>query len=77
MEWPPQSRDLNPIKHLWIEVGRHLRLYGNLPRSTDDLWEKIQFVWQSIEVEYIQKLIRTIPTRVVDFLATKGGHTHR
>ncbi len=75
LEWPPQSPDLNPIEHLWNEVDRHLRLFGTLSTYKDDLWEKIQVVWQNIEVEYVQKLIRTMPTRVVDLLAAKGGYT--
>jgi len=75
MEWPPQSPDLNPIEHLWNEVDRRLRLFGDSPKSRDDLWEKIQVVWQNIEVEFVQKLIRTMPTRVVDLLAAKGGYT--
>ena len=37
--------------------------------------EKIQVVWQNIEVEFVQKLICTMPTKVVDLLATKGGYT--
>jgi len=61
MEWPPQSLDLNPIKHLWNEVDRHLGLSSNLPRNTDDLWKKIYVVWQSTKVEYVHKLIHTIP----------------
>ena len=52
-EWPPQPPDLNPIEHLWNEVDKHLRLFGDSPRSRDDLWEKIQVVWQNIEVEFV------------------------
>lgn len=75
LDWPPQSPDLNPIEHLWNEVDRRLRLSATLPTCKDDLWEKIQVVWQNIEVEYVQKLIRTMPTRVDDLLAAKGGYT--
>ena len=75
LEWPPQSPDLNPIEHLWNEVDRRLRLFSTSPTSKDDLWEKIQIVWQNIEVEFVQKLICTMPTRVVDLLAAKGGYT--
>ena len=75
LEWPPQSPDLNPIEHLRNEVDRHLRLSGTSPTCKDDLWEKIQVIWQNIEVEYIKKLIRTLPTRVVDLLVAKGGYT--
>ena len=60
---------------LWNEIDRCLRLYGALPTSKNDLWKKIQVVWQSIEVEYIQKLIRSMLARVVDLLAAKGGYT--
>ena len=75
MEWPPQSPDLNSIKHLWNEIDKRLRLSGSSPTSRHDLWEKIQVVWQSIEVEFVEKLILTMPERVVDLLATKGGYT--
>jgi len=76
MEWLPKSLDLNPIEHLWNEVDRCLRLSGTLPTSRDNLWKKICVVWQSIEVEFVQKLICTMLARVVDLLATKGGYTH-
>ena len=75
MEWPPQSPDLNPIEHLWNEIDRCLRLFGDSPRSRDDLRKKIQAVWQNIEIEFVQKLICTMPTRVVDLLAAKDGYT--
>ena len=68
LEWPPQSLDLNPIEHLWNEADRRLRLSGTSPTCKDDLWEKIQVVWQNIEVEYIKKLIRTMPRRRLIFL---------
>jgi len=75
LEWPPESSDLNPIEHLWNKIDRRLRLSGTSPTSKDNLWEKIQVIWQNIEVEFVQKLIRTMPTRVVDLLVAKGGYT--
>ena len=75
LKWPPQSLDLNSIKHLWNEVDRRIRLSSISPTSKDDLWEKIPVIWQNIEIEFVQKLIRTMPTRMVDLLAAKGGYT--
>jgi len=72
---PLQSPDLNSIEHLWNEVDRHLRFFGASPTSRDDLWKKIQVVWQSIEVEYVKKLTCSMPARMVDLLASKGEYT--
>uniref|UniRef100_A0A4W5N3X9 Uncharacterized protein n=1 Tax=Hucho hucho TaxID=62062 RepID=A0A4W5N3X9_9TELE len=33
LNWPAQSRDLNPIKHLWDELERQLRARPNRPTS--------------------------------------------
>ena len=56
--WPPQSPDLNPIEHLWNEAKR--RLYKQ-PKATsqEDLWEKLQDIWNNIESEVYIKLINS------------------
>ena len=53
MEGPPQSPDINLIEYLWNEVDKRLKLSGSSLASRHDLWEKIQVVWQSIEVEFV------------------------
>ena len=75
LSWPSQSPDLNPIEHLWNEVDRHLRqLPGNIT-SKDDLWDKIQLVWNQIDVDFCLKLIDTMPQRIKDVLKAGGGYT--
>ena len=37
LDWPAQSRDLNPIKQLWYELERQLRARPNCPTSVHDL----------------------------------------
>ena len=74
-DWPPSSPDLNPIEHLWAEVDRCLRkLPGNIS-SEKDLWEKIQVVWEQIDVETCTNLIRSMPERVRDVIRARGGYT--
>ena len=37
LDWPAQSPDLNPIKHLWDELERRLRARPNCPTTVPDL----------------------------------------
>ena len=75
LDWPSQSPDLNPIEHIWNEVERRLRdLRGHI-NSKEDLWEKLQDVWNGIEVDVCRKLIATMPQRIQDVLKAKGGYT--
>ena len=75
LDWPAQSPDLNPIEHLWNEMDRRLRqLPGNIT-SKDDLWDKIQLVWDEIDIASCLKLIDTMPQRIKDVLKAGGGYT--
>lgn len=75
LHWPAQSPDLNPIEHLWNEVERRLRNLPNPPRCREDLWEKIQDVWNSIETDVCTKLVGTMTERIRDVIKAKGGYT--
>jgi len=74
--WHPlQSPDLNPIEHLWNEVDRRMRRAERKPTSKSNLWEKIQEIWYSIDVDVVKKLICSMPERVADVYKAKGGYT--
>jgi transposase len=75
LDWPAQSPDLNPIEHLWNEVDRRLRNLPEPPRSREDLWNKLQDVWNGIDLETITKLIGTMQQPIQDVLKAKGGYT--
>jgi hypothetical protein len=75
LQWPSQSPDLNPIEDLWSEVKRRLRNLPSLVTSLEDLWDKLQDVWDGVEVEECTKLIETMPERTQDVLQARGGYT--
>jgi transposase len=73
--WPAQSPDLNPIEHLWNEVDRRLKSLPNRPSSREELWERLQDAWNTIDLGTCKKLIDTMPARIHDVLKAKGGYT--
>ena len=75
MTWPAQSPDLNPIEHLWIHLKRKLGEYEEPPRGINELWERIQVVWDGIPAEECQKLIESMPRKIEAVLRAKGGYT--
>ena len=73
--WPAQYPDLNPIEHLWSHLKRKLGEYEEPARGINELWERIQVVWDIIPAEECQKLIESMPRRVEAVLRAKGGYT--
>jgi hypothetical protein len=75
LDWPAQSPDLNPIENLWNEVDRWLRQLPGPLSSKDDLWTKLQIVWNGIEADFCERLVSSMPKRVNDVIKAKGGYT--
>jgi len=75
LDWPAQSLDLNPMEHLWQEAKRRLSRLTSEPSSEEDLWDKLQDVWNGIEPSICTKLIGSMPARIQAVLDAKGGYT--
>jgi transposase len=75
LDWPPQSPDLNPIEHLWSHLKQKLADFEEPPKEVNELWDRVQEVWETIEVEYCRTLIESMPDRIRAVLKAKGGYT--
>jgi transposase len=77
LDWPSQSPDLSPIENLWNEVDiRMRRLPGSLS-NRDELWEKLQIAWNSVDIDFCERLIESMPERVREVIQAKGGSINR
>jgi len=75
MVWPPQSPDINPIEHLWMELKKALKKYPIAPKGVHELWDRVVVEWNGIPPETCQRLIESMPRRVQAVIRAKGGHT--
>ena len=48
LDWPAQSPDLNPIKHLCDELEHRLRAKPNRPKSVPDLTNTLVAEWKQV-----------------------------
>jgi hypothetical protein len=75
LDWPAQSPDLHPIKHLWDDLERRLRARPNPPTSVPDFTNVLVAEWKLVPSVKFQHLVENLPRTVEDTLAAKGGPT--
>ena len=69
LDWPPYSPDLNIIENLWAIVKRRFAEQTVLWENLD---EKVKEIWNSIDLETIQKLHDSIPDRLKAVVDSNG-----
>ena len=70
------SPDLNPIEEVWNILKKNIANRPILPRTVEQLCSAIQEEWQLISVEFINKLVGTMPNCVQEVLSNRGAATH-
>ncbi|GFX49327.1 transposable element Tc1 transposase [Trichonephila clavipes] len=75
LPWPAYSPDMSPIEHEWDIVGRRIARDLRPVASTDELWLRIQTIWNTLPQTDIKKLFNSMPRRVAALIAAHGGHT--
>jgi transposase len=73
LDWPSQSPDLNPIEHVWKLMKDEVRKLK--PTNLNDLFEKLETVWRNIPIDYLQRLIDSMPQRCQAVIDANGMHT--
>ena len=83
MEWPPNSPDMNLIKHLWAHLKLELhkrypdtkRLSGSPDMIKRVLKVRLAEVWWDIGEDLLNRLIDSMPHRVQVLLSAGGWYT--
>lgn len=75
LEWPPQSPDLNPIEHLWKCIKDDIAASGFRAKTKTELIDRVKFVWDHVSSSMCEKLVKTMPNRILAVLKSHGGST--
>ena len=75
LDWPAQSPDLNPLKHLWDELECRLRVRPNRPTSVPDLTNALVVEWKQVPATMFQHPLESTPIIVEAVIATKRRPT--
>ncbi|GFT84368.1 transposable element Tc1 transposase [Trichonephila clavipes] len=59
------------VGYRWGRLARDLRAVV----STDELWLRIQTIWNTLPQTDIQNLFKSMPRRVAALIAARGSHT--
>ena len=73
LPWPSYSPDLNPIENLWFLVDRMAK--ARSCNTALDLFEALEAAWKAVPLDYLQKLIDSMPRRVQAVIKAKGSYT--
>lgn len=75
LPWPAMSPDLNPIEHVWDELGRRVTRRQAPPTTRAQLVQALHEEWAAIPQAVIQRLVNSMQDRVTACIRARGGVT--
>ncbi len=74
LPWPAVSPDLNPIEHVWDEVGRKARANHQID-NIRDLTRALQQEWRNLPNALILRYVTSMRRIIMACIHANGGHT--
>ena len=75
MEWPASSPDLNPIEHLWDQLGHAVHARVTNTTTLADLRQMLVEEWDAIPQQCVTRLVTSMRRRCQAVVAVYGSST--
>ena len=75
LQWPTRSPDMNPIENMWGELTRLVYANGKQYQNVLELQNGINSALGKIDINYINKLYKSLPRRMEAVIQAEGAIT--
>ncbi|GFW17634.1 hypothetical protein TNCV_2651911 [Trichonephila clavipes] len=75
LPWLAYSPNMSHIKHVWDLVGQCLARDPRSAALKDELWLRMQSIWNSLPQADIQNLFDSMPRHIAELIAARGSYT--
>ena len=76
IDWPACSPDINPIEHVWDQLGRAAQARLNVNSTRADLRRFLVEEWDRLTQDNVQLLVHSMRRRCAACIAARGGPIH-
>ena len=73
LPWPALSPDMNPIEHIWDELGQRARTNHQI-NNVHDLTQALQLEWQALPKVLVRHYVNSMRRRIHACIASNGSH---
>jgi transposase len=75
LDWPSQSPDLNLIENLWRVMKVRISARRHHIKTESEMRAALQEEWDRLKPNLLYKLVASMPNRIKEVIAAKGGAT--
>ena len=74
--WSGRSPDLNPIEHIWYNIGRRVRERTPPVQTLNELMQTLHQEWQPLTQVQIRRLVGSMKRRLAAVIRVHGSYTN-